>query len=601
MLQKLKDFLRKVKEKCGWNWLILIYIAIFATLIMLSFTSENTEDHFKTTELKAEGEIVTYGKLESLIESGEVTEITVDNYTQTYEATLKDGSKVTSLIKQPSDNLMYMREKGILVNVISKEGSSNKTYLYINLFFNIAFLGAILYLSKILVSSVSSSGSNANSKFDVLNPDDLPKEDVAGLDSIVQDIDDVISMLKSREELELYDIKAPKGILLCGPPGVGKTLIAKRIAKQADLPFISCSGSDFVEMFVGMGARRVRELFKNARKQEGGCVIFIDEVDSLAKSRNNSNGSSSEDDKTLNAILKEMDGIGSASGILVVAATNLESKLDSAFTRPGRFDRTITILPPINKKDREAIIDVHLKNKSLSDDFDKEFLVNITKGMTGANISNIINSAATKSVIDGRNGIINNKDIEVSIDKILMKGNPLEREDNKSDWRVAVHEAGHAVMALVANKDVLKLSIIGTTSGIGGVTFSTDKGEEFLKSKSELELDISELYGGIIAETMILGEPSLGASNDIERATNLIANMVGVCGIEGTYLNMTNLDNSTFTKMCREYSSEIQVKSKQIMEQNKSLLLEIANDVMENKTIYNLNAKYESKVKRPTT
>lgn len=581
----------------------------FAMCLMDSYTS-NIAYQYALDKVK-DAKSIYYSKINDYLISSDLEKISYDRSTQLILLEMKTGEKYLAPYSCTDEQVEKLLEYDVQVKCESLntvevmeekiQATKNITFLEVldaafgpfQLFFTFYVLIIFLYFySKMLVNPLGGK----NNEFEPVEAEDIASCKVAGLDSIVSDMEDIINIYKNRDKLSDLGIECPKGVLFAGPPGVGKTLIAKHIAKMIDLPFISCSGSDFTEVYVGLGARRVKELFKSAREMEKGCVIFIDEVDTLACRRDGNTGNT-EDKRTLNALLKEMDGVLPSAGILIIAATNFEDQLDPAFTRPKRFNRTIKILPPSTKADRDAIIDVHLTGKKIGESFDKEYLSKITRGMTGAAIGNILDNAVVESIIKGREGVIEKDDVDTALDKFLLKGNVQESTNVESDKRVAIHEAGHALLGLLAGKEVLKVTNIGTTSGFGGFTLSVPAVEMDLKTKRELEVEVMELYGGIVAETLILGEPSIGASNDIERATEAVKSLVGTYGLSGTYLNLNNLDQKVFTEMCMKEAGRLKVETEKIMDANQDFLMIIANDVMTDKTIYNLNEKYEDYLK----
>ena len=353
---------------------------------------------------------------------------------------------------------------------------------------------------------------------------------VAGLDEEKGEMQEIVEFLKNPKKYTEMGAKTPRGVLLCGKPGTGKTLIAKAIAGEANVPFISMSGSEFVEMFAGLGASRVRKLFERAKKVSP-CIIFIDEIDAIGSRRTSSSGADTENNQTLNQLLVEMDGFDSDQSIIVIAATNRPEMLDEALLRPGRFDRRITIpLPDING--REAILKIHAKNKKISSDVNFKSLAGDTAGFTGAEIENILNEAAILAT-NRNHEAIQNKDIEDAVKKVtvgLEKHNRVVSEKDKK--LTAYHEAGHAVVSryLETQKDVKEISII--PRGIaGGYTMYKTNEDKFYVSKTEMEEKLIALLGGRAAEKIALDDISTGASNDIEVAMKIARDMVTIYGM----------------------------------------------------------------------
>lgn len=357
--------------------------------------------------------------------------------------------------------------------------------------------------------------------------------DVAGMSEEKEELLFAIKSLQNQEEYVNKGVKPIKGILLEGPPGVGKTLLAKAVAGEAGVNFLSYSGSDFVEMFVGLGARRIRSMYETAEKLKP-CVVFIDEIDALGKKRTGGNAGNQEADQTLIALLEKMDGLNTSSGILFIAATNRIDALDSALLRPGRFDKTIHVAPPRTKADREAIVEVHSKGKTFAEGVTIERVAKQCYGLTGAEIASALNDAVLESFKDNRNGIIDLSDIDKAVMKLFAKGLAKGKHSEKDMYRVAVHEMGHAVMNKIVGRSVVKVSIQPYSSGVGGVTQidGESSGLDGLQTKTDIINDIKVLYAGKAAEEVILGECSVGASNDLERATFLIRDYVGAYGMQ---------------------------------------------------------------------
>ncbi|MCA9268980.1 MAG: ATP-dependent zinc metalloprotease FtsH [Planctomycetales bacterium] len=352
-------------------------------------------------------------------------------------------------------------------------------------------------------------------------------DDVAGIDEAVEEVREIVDFLKAPEKYQKLGGRIPKGVLLVGPPGTGKTLLAKAIAGEADVPFFSLSGSDFVEMFVGVGAARVRDMFQQA-EAKAPCIIFIDELDALGKTRGNSIvGGHDEREQTLNALLVEMDGFESNSGIIVIAATNRPETLDPALLRPGRFDRHVLVDRP-DIRGREQILKVHVKNVKLDGAVDLRNIASITSGFVGADLANLVNEAALLAAREGRSAV-SMKEFNDAVERVTAG---LEKRDrvihDQEKHRVAYHEAGHALVAYsLPNTDpVHKVSIIPRGIAALGYTMQRPEGDRYLLTQGELESRIQVLLGGTIAEEIIYNEISTGAQNDLERATEIARSMV---------------------------------------------------------------------------
>ena len=355
-------------------------------------------------------------------------------------------------------------------------------------------------------------------------------KDIAGLDEEKQEMIEIVDFLKKPRKFQEMGAKIPRGVLLCGNPGTGKTLIAKAIAGEADVPFISMSGSEFIEMFAGLGASRVRKLFEKARKI-APCIVFIDEIDAIGSRRTSSSGSESENNQTLNQLLVEMDGFDTEEAIIVLAATNRPEMLDKALLRPGRFDRQITIgLPDLNG--REAILNIHAKDKKLDESVNLRSIAEDTAGFTGAELANILNEAAIIATIK-RHKAITNKDIEDAVKKVTVGLEKHSRVISEKDKKLtAFHEAGHAIVSryLETQKEIKEVSII--PRGVaGGYTMYKTNEDKFYVSKQEMQEKLISLLGGRAAEKLALDDISTGASNDIEVATKIATDMVTVYGM----------------------------------------------------------------------
>ena len=355
-------------------------------------------------------------------------------------------------------------------------------------------------------------------------------KDIAGLDEEKQEMIEIVDFLKKPKKFQEMGAKIPRGVLLCGNPGTGKTLIAKAIAGEADVPFISMSGSEFIEMFAGLGASRVRKLFEKARKI-APCIVFIDEIDAIGSRRTSSSGSESENNQTLNQLLVEMDGFDTEEAIIVLAATNRPEMLDKALLRPGRFDRHITIgLPDLNG--REAILNIHAKDKKLDESVNLRSIAEDTAGFTGAELANILNESAIIATIK-RHKAITNKDIEDAVKKVTVGLEKHSRVISEKDKKLtAFHEAGHAIVSryLETQKEIKEVSII--PRGVaGGYTMYKTNEDKFYVSKQEMQEKLISLLGGRAAEKLALDDISTGASNDIEVATKIATDMVTIYGM----------------------------------------------------------------------
>lgn len=430
-------------------------------------------------------------------------------------------------------------------------------------------------------------------------------KDVAGVDEAKEELVEVVDFLKQPKKYTDIGGKIPKGVLLVGPPGTGKTLLARAVAGEAGVPFFRISGSDFVEMFVGVGASRVRDLFASAR-EKAPCIIFIDELDAIGKSRMNSYSSNDEREQTLNQLLVEMDGFDNEKGLIILAATNRPDVLDPALLRPGRFDRQV----PVEKPDvtgREEILRIHAKNVKLESDVDFVSIAHGTTGFAGADLANVVNEAALLAVRNGRKKVTM-EDFNEAIDKVSIGLKKKTRKENKKEMRlVSVHETGHALVGAFTpgHEAVNKITVVPRSHGVGGFTQYREEEEKHFRTKQDLINEVDSLLGGRAAEQLVLGEISTGASNDIARATDIIKQMIVDYGMSDKFKNVTLgkgvLGNrSGEPNLVREFSEETQnyVDSEiakimeeryahvlNLLEKHKELLEYIANRLIEIETM----------------
>lgn len=384
----------------------------------------------------------------------------------------------------------------------------------------------------------------SGAKIYVKSSEGIKFSDVAGEDEAKENLTEIVDYLHDPSKYKDIGASMPKGILLVGPPGTGKTMLAKAVAGEANVPFFSMSGSEFVEMFVGMGASKVRDLFKQA-KEKAPCIVFIDEIDAIGKKRDGQIGGNDEREQTLNQLLTEMDGFEGNSGVMILAATNRPDALDPALTRPGRFDRRVPVELP-DLKGREEILKVHAKKIKIADDVDFKIIARTASGASGAELANIINEAALRAVRDGRK-FVSQSDLEESIEVVIagyQKKNSILTDAEK--WRVSYHEVGHALVAAKQTNSapVTKITIIPRTSGALGYTMQVDEGNHYLMTKTELENKIATLTGGRAAEEVVFGDVSTGASNDIEQATKLARAMITRYGMSKDF-DMVALETVT--------------------------------------------------------
>lgn len=473
----------------------------------------------------------------------------------------------------------------------------------------VIFIALGQYMSSRLMKNAGGKNSmmfgmgKSNAKIYVKSSDGIKFSDVAGEDEAKENLSEIVEYLHDPKKYKEIGASMPKGILLVGPPGTGKTMLAKAVAGEANVPFFSISGSEFVEMFVGMGASKVRDLFKQA-EEKAPCIVFIDEIDAIGKKRDGQYGGNDEREQTLNQLLTEMDGFEGNAGVIILAATNRPEALDPALTRPGRFDRRVPVELP-DLKGREEILRVHAKKIKAADDVDFGKIARMASGASGAELANIVNEAALRAVRDGRR-FATEADMEESIETVIagyQKKNAILTDREK--WTVAYHEVGHALVAARQNHSapVQKITIIPRTSGALGYTMQVDEGNHYLMSKEELENKIATLTGGRAAEELVFGTITTGASNDIEQATKLARGMISRYGMSKDFdmvaletVNNQYLGGDTSLACAAETQAEIdrQViglvkkqheKAGMILMENKEKLDELARFLYERETI----------------
>ena len=402
----------------------------------------------------------------------------------------------------------------------------------------VLFIAVGQFMSKKLMDKASGGANSmmfnmgkSNAKVYVKSSDGIRFSDVAGVDEAKENLAEIVDYLHNPEKYREIGASMPKGVLLVGPPGTGKTMLAKAVAGEANVPFFSMSGSEFVEMFVGMGASKVRDLFRQA-KEKAPCIVFIDEIDAIGKKRDGQLGSNDEREQTLNQLLTEMDGFEGNSGVVILAATNRPESLDPALTRPGRFDRRVPVELP-DLKGREEILKVHARKVKIAEDVDFGKIARMASGASGAELANIINEAALRAVRDGRR-FATQADLEESIEVVIagyQKKNAILTDKEKRI--VAYHEIGHALVAAKQTNSapVQKITIVPRTSGALGYTMQVEDGNHYLMSKEEIENKIATYTGGRAAEEVAFGSVTTGASNDIEQATKLARAMISRYGM----------------------------------------------------------------------
>lgn len=531
-----------------------------------------------------EPEEVLYPDFLTMVDEGKVEEAEFDFlYGKNITFTDKDGKVYVTDSPRTREFKEELLMKGLKVNDV--DTSTNKSLI-------ITLLGDLLFIGIFILVMTRMMGEKKTQQIDECNIPDITFDDIAGLKEQKKDLRFIIEFLQNPKKYEDIGAKIPKGVLLIGPPGTGKTMIARAIAGTAKVPFFSVSGSDFVELYVGLGSRRVRSLFKEAR-EKAPCIIFIDEIDAVGSHRGR-NGNS-EQDQTINALLNELDGFKKSDNIIVIAATNRVDELDSALIRPGRFDKHITIPLP-EKDDRKEILKIHMRDKKISKDVNIDEIVSMTVGFSAASLASLLNEAAFIAVNDNKTEI-EMEHIDKAFYRIVMKGDVKENQ-NQRDKReleiVAWHEAGHAyAIKKFTTDNVPKITIASSTSGAGGVTFKNPQ-EMSLYSKKYIQGEIKSMYAGRVAEKLLLGsddEITIGAREDIKQATMLLREYITTYGM-GEELGLINLHelvgdfhNEIIVKEASKLSSQLYKEVEEELIENKHIIENIAKALLEKETI----------------
>ena len=484
----------------------------------------------------AEGQVieVDYGTFMSMTESGQIGRVELQEQENRILFTNQEETAIykTAMVDDP-ELTQRLHDAGIpFYGQEIRQESPILSFLLTWIFPLVIFIAIGQFMSKKLMDRAG--GANAmsfglgksNAKIYVKSSEGIKFSDVAGEDEAKESLKEIVDYLHDPQKYREIGAAMPKGILLVGPPGTGKTMLAKAVAGEANVPFFSMSGSEFVEMFVGMGASKVRDLFKQA-KEKAPCIVFIDEIDAIGKNRDGQMGGNDEREQTLNQLLTEMDGFEGNTGVIILAATNRPESLDPALTRPGRFDRRVPVELP-DLQGREAILRVHAKKIKVAEDVDYGKIARMASGASGAELANIVNEAALRAVRSGRR-CATQSDLEESIEVVIagyQKKNAILTDREK--WTVAYHETGHALVAAMQTHSapVQKITIIPRTSGALGYTMQVDEGNHYLLTKEEIENKIATYTGGRAAEEVVFGTVSTGASNDIEQATKLARAMI---------------------------------------------------------------------------
>lgn len=551
-----------------------------------------------------------YNEFISQVNSGNVKDVKViaDDNRYIIDGTAKNGDKFSVIVPPDPGLVATLEEKGLTVDYDEEPGPPWWAGILSTLLPVLLLVGLFFFMMQQTQGGGSRVMQFGKSRAK-LHTDEKKKvtfADVAGVDEVKEELEEVVEFLKSPRKFSQLGAKIPKGVLLFGPPGTGKTLLARAVAGEAGVPFFSISGSDFVEMFVGVGASRVRDLFEQAKKN-APCIVFIDEIDAVGRQRGAGlGGGHDEREQTLNQLLVEMDGFAPNEGIIVVAATNRPDILDPALLRPGRFDRQITVNVP-DILGRREILKVHIKGKPLGNDIDIEVLARRTPGFTGADLANLVNEAALLAARRNKKEI-NMEEMEDAVERVIA--GPEKKSRVISDYErklVAYHESGHAVIAyLLPNADPLhKVSII-PRGRAGGYTLLLPKEDRNYMTKSQMQDQVVMLLGGRMAEALILKEVSTGAQNDLERATEIVRRMITQYGMseelgpltfgrrqEQVFLgrdisqerNYSEAIAFSIDKEARRMIDEAYAKAKKMLEDNLDRLNAVANTLMEKETI----------------
>ena len=580
-----------------YYFVVMLVLILFNTIIMPMFNS---------WEIKQ----VDYGTFITMTENGEIGLVEVQDNQIIFTDKAKETIYKTGKMDDPGLTERLYASGAEFSSEIVEETSPILTVLLSWLLPIILFVALGQFMSRKLMDKAGGPQSmmfnmgGSKARVYVKSSDGIKFSDVEGVDEAEESLQEIVDYLHDPAKYREIGAQMPKGVLLVGPPGTGKTMLAKAVAGEADVPFFSISGSEFVEMFVGMGASKVRDLFKQA-KEKAPCIVFIDEIDAIGQKRNSgAMGGNDEREQTLNQLLTEMDGFEGNSGVMILAATNRPESLDPALTRPGRFDRRVPVELP-DLQGREAILKVHAKKIKIADDVDFNKVARMASGASGAELANIVNEAALRAVRDGRK-FANQADLEESIEVVIagyQKKNAILTDKEKKV--VAYHEIGHALVAALQTHSapVQKITIVPRTSGALGYTMQVEEGNHYLLTKEEIENKIATYTGGRAAEEVAFGSVTTGASNDIEQATKLARAMIsrygmsdeiGMVAMETVNKQYLGGDNSlacsaeTQTLIDRQVVALVKQqhdKAVQILTENRQKLTELSEYLYEKETI----------------
>ena len=585
----------------NWQTIAMLVVAALLTIMIVSWMNSAVESRQRKE--------LSYNEFVQMVEDGKVESIRVENSVidvkPKAEATEYSQQMKYYVVRLEGD---YQFVERILDNnvVTNRENASANALLIALLNYAVPFL-LLLFLMNFTMRRMGGGGimgvGKSNAKMYVQKETGITFKDVAGEDEAKESLTEIVDFLHNPAKYTKIGAKLPKGALLVGPPGTGKTLLAKAVAGEAHVPFYSLSGSDFVEMFVGVGASRVRDLFKNAT-ENAPCIIFIDEIDAIGRSRDSRMGGNDEREQTLNQLLSEMDGFDSTKGLLVLGATNRPEILDPALLRPGRFDRRVVVDKP-DLNGRINILKVHSKEVLLDETVDFKEIALATSGAVGADLANMMNEAAINAVKNGRSAV-SQKDLFEAVEVVLVGKEKKDRIMSKEERRiVSYHEVGHALVSALQkhSEPVQKITIVPRTMGALGYVMNVPEEEKFLNTKKELEARLVELMGGRAAEEIVFDTVTTGASNDIQQATNLARAMVTQYGMsekfglmalesqENQYLTgraVLNCGDATAAEIDREVMKvlkEAYEAAKNLLNDNRDVMDQIADFLIEKETI----------------
>ena len=582
------------------NYQLYIILAIVAAVTVALITGLDSLLKKSTTKK------VTYDEFVEAVEEGKVESVKISSARVTF--TLKDDLRMTYYTPYlPDSNLLPMlNEAG--VEYTGTEDSSGSAILEFILMYILPFALIWILMGFFMRRIGGGSGGmmgigKANTATNMSRATGVTFADVAGEDEAKESLTEIVDFLHNPQKYVQIGAKLPKGALLVGPPGTGKTLLARAVAGEAKVPFFSLSGSDFVEMFVGVGASRVRDLFKTAQ-QNAPCIIFIDEIDAIGKTRDTRYGGNDEREQTLNQLLSEMDGFDASKGVLVMAATNRPEILDKALLRPGRFDRRVIVDKP-DLKGRIAILKVHAKDVRMDDSVDLEAIALATSGAVGSDLANMINEAAITAVKRGSQ-VVSQKDLLEAVEVVLVGKEKKDRVMNQKERRiVSYHEVGHALISALQkdSEPVQKITIVPRTMGALGYVMQTPAEEKFLNSKEEILNMVVMALGGRAAEELVFNSVTTGASNDIEQATAYVRNMITMYGmseefglmaletVENQYLdgrrvlNCADATAAQIDQVVKETLKKCYEQAKQLLSENREVMDHLAEFLIKEETI----------------